>query len=728
MILDDLRVLDRSTSLAGAYCSKLLCDLGADVVRVEAADGDPARVDGLGGELWAYLRTSQRSVTESGAWESAADIVVQDDSIESTALVTVAITQFGTSGPDARLNALRIPEAVLQARSGALSGHGHMTHPPLTVNGNVGEYVAGVFGALGAVTVWRRASRTGIAESVDVSIFEAMQLTMITVPTLFANFPDGRAGAFRFVMIPGNEPCADGNFVGITTNTIAQWQALLRAAGRDDLARDDELQTMLGRFVRADDVHAALHAWTLAHTAAEIERSCIEHRVPVAVVGNGKVLLEFEHLRDRGVYVPQPGGTFMRPRAPFRFHGVDDRPLSPAPQIGAHDHERPWSASHRPETVAPNADASADRPLTGVKVLDFTAFWAGPFATAWLAAMGADIIKVESASRPDGMRMAGTTRHGQPDALECSPLYHAANLDKRGIAVDLNHPRGVALIRQLVEWADVVTENFTPRVMEDFGLDYEALRTIRPDVIMLRLSAFGLTGPWRDRPGFAQTMEQLSGMAWTTGYEDGPPIIAGGVVDPLVGAHAALATVAAIEHRERTGLGQLVEMAMVDVAVATTADQVIRYQRTGDVGGRRGTHGVFRCAGDDQWIAIDDARDPMSSEARAEWCATRDKSTAEVELLASGIPALAVVPGFTALDDPQLRARQYFEPVHHAIVGDQSYPGWPMRLSGGPPRYWRRPAPMLGEHTVEVLRDVLGLDPESIASLVAAGVVTVNSR
>lgn len=728
MIYDGLAVLDRSTSLAGAYCTKLLADLGADVVRVEPDGGDAQRDDGLNGAMWEYLRTSQRSVSMIGAasWEHNADVVVRDVPGPSDALVAVTISALGFGGPDDGWNELGFAEEVLQARSGALAGHGHMTAEPLTVAGRIGEYVAGVFAALGAATAWRRASRTGEPETLDVSTLEAMQLTMLTVPTLFANFPGGRKAAFRFVMIPGNEPCADGNFAGITTNTVAQWKALAHAMGRDDLGDDPELVTMIGRFMRANEVLDALHTWTEAHTAAEIEAACTEARVPVAVVGNGKLLLEWEHLRERKVYVPQPGREHLRPRAPFRLHGVADRVMTRAPKVHEHEADAPWSprAPRATTTTTANTNtAPSSLPLAGIKVLDFTAFWAGPFATAWLAAMGAEIIKVESVQRPDGMRLAGSTRHGQPEALECSPLYHASNLNKRGITLDLSRPEGVAIAKQLVAQCDVVAENFTPRVIEDFGLDYPVLRAIKPDIVMLRLPAFGLTGPWRDRPGFAQTMEQLCGMAWSTGYEGGPPIIAGGVVDPLVGAHASLALVAALEHRDRTGEGQLVEVAMVDVATAVTARQVLGYQLTGALGGRRGAHGVFRCAGDDQWIAIDEARDPMPTDDRAAWCATRDKHAAASELAALGIPACAVIPGYESLDDVQLRARGYFEPVTHAVVGEQWFPAFPLRFSHGPHTCWHSPAPMLGEHNHEVLCDELGLSDAEYAALEDAAVI-----
>ena len=729
MIYDDVRVLDLSSGLASAYAAKLLTDLGADVVHWEPPGGDPLRTEDPHGAMYAYLRTSQRAVAgDPEPWLAGADVVLLSDpvpdgldaavvaSLRDRArgggsrpgpLVVVEVSALGHGGPD---DGLDLPEPVLQARSGALSGHGHMGQTPLTVGGEIGEYVAGAFAALGAATAWRRAGRTGRAELVDVSKLEAMQLTMLTVPTLMAYFPGGRGSTFRFVMIPGNEPTGDGRYVGITTVTAAQWRALLRAMGRDDLTDDDELTTMIGRFMRAAEVNALLHDWTEAHTADEIEALCSAARVPVALVGNGELLPQFEQLRTRDVFVPQPGAAFVRPRAPFRFHGIADRRLEPAPaapEPGA----AAWAARAADPSVA--AGAIGERPLAGVRVLDFTAFWSGPFATAWLAAMGADVVKVESVQRPDGIRFSAAVRPSRDaEYFEKSALFHAANLSKRGITLDLSQETGRELARKLIAECDVVTENFTPRVLDDFGFSYDAVRAIRPDVVMLRLPAFGLTGPWRDRPGFAQTMEQLTGMAWVTGYDGGPPIIAGGVVDPMVGTHAALAVVAALEHRDRTGEGGLVEMAMIEVAVATTAEQVIRFSEYGELIGRRGEGGVYKCAGDDEWVALDLGADSLDAAARAAWCATRTKEAAAAELRAEGIAAWPVVPGHLAIDDPQLRARGYFEPLDHLLVGRHEYPTFPMRMSAGPHTFWSAPAPTLGQHTDEVLRSVGVTDAE----------------
>jgi crotonobetainyl-CoA:carnitine CoA-transferase CaiB-like acyl-CoA transferase len=357
-------------------------------------------------------------------------------------------------------------------------------------------------------------------------------------------------------------------------------------------------------------------------------------------------------------------------------------------------------------------------------VLDFTAFWAGPAATSWLSAMGADVIKVEAVQRPDGIRFSAAVRpNEEPLFYEMSALFHAVNLGKKGITLDLGHPDGLELARRLIERSDVVVENFTPRVLEQFGLDYDAVRAVRPDVVMVRMPAFGLAGPWRDRPGFAQTMEQITGMAWVTGYEGGPPIIPGGVVDPMVGAHAALAMVAALEHRDRTGEGQLVEVPLLEVATAVTAEQVIRYAIDGTMLDRRGTDGVYAALGADAWIAIDVGSDPMSAAERAEWCATRDAAAAAEELVAAGVPAAAMVLGHDTIADPQLRARGFFEAIDHAHVGTQQYPTWPLRMSAGPTHYWKGPAPTLGQHTDEVLRDSLGVTDDELDRLRAEHVI-----
>jgi crotonobetainyl-CoA:carnitine CoA-transferase CaiB-like acyl-CoA transferase len=249
------------------------------------------------------------------------------------------------------------------------------------------------------------------------------------------------------------------------------------------------------------------------------------------------------------------------------------------------------------------------KPLRGISIVDLTAFWAGPAASHLLCTLGAEVIKIESHRRPDGMRYATVSPPSDPDWLERSPTFHATNPAKRSVCIDFRTPSGREVLLRLVEGADAVIENFTPRVMDNAGLTYDELRRRREDIIFVRMPGFGLDGPWRDHSGFAQTMEQVSGVGWLTGDPDGEPIIRA-TMDPVAGIHAAFALLSALEHRRRTGRGQLVEVPMVEVALNVAAEQVITYTAYGQVLARRGNRGpaapqgVYRCAGTDQWVAL----------------------------------------------------------------------------------------------------------------------------
>ena len=267
-------------------------------------------------------------------------------------------------------------------------------------------------------------------------------------------------------------------------------------------------------------------------------------------------------------------------------------------------------------------------PLAGVRIVDLTAFWAGPSATHSLAAFGADVIKIESIQRPDGIRYSGGMRTDVDDWWEYGWVFHAMNTNKRSVTLDLQSEDGIGLFKQLVSQADAVIENFSPRVMDQFGLGADALLDLKPDLVVVRMPAFGLTGPWRDRVGFAPTMEQIAGLAWVTGLPDGPPVPPRGACDPLAGAHAAFALLAALEFADRTGRGQLVEVPMIETVLNVTAAQTIEFERLrgrscrarGNRGHPAATQDLYRCAGDDDWIAIsvrtDDQRNALAQLTR----------------------------------------------------------------------------------------------------------------
>jgi crotonobetainyl-CoA:carnitine CoA-transferase CaiB-like acyl-CoA transferase len=411
--------------------------------------------------------------------------------------------------------------------------------------------------------------------------------------------------------------------------------------------------------------------------------------------------------------------------------------------------------------VAPRRATAAPGtpPLAGITVLDLTAFWAGPACTHQLATLGADVIKVESPTRPDGMRFATVKPPTEPDWMEYGPTFHGTNPGKRSVTIDFSTPAGRDLVLRLVEHADVVVENFTPRVLGNVGLGYDELRARRPDVILLRMPAFGLDGPWRDRPGFAQTTEQASGIAWMTGERGGEPLVRS-TIDPIAGIHGAFAVLAALEHRDRTGEGQLVEMPMAEVALNVAAEPIVTWsaygtllERAGDRGAPGAPQGVYACIGDEQWVALsvtnDDewcalvevlgdtswAGDPdlatgAGRRARheeidahlGEWFATRNRDDTVAALLSAGLLAAPVWDQMIQDELPQLAERGFTQWLEHPIAGLVGYPGTGVRADTFDNAY-RAPAPTVGQHTRDVLLGQLGLTDAEVAALSRSGVI-----
>jgi crotonobetainyl-CoA:carnitine CoA-transferase CaiB-like acyl-CoA transferase len=397
------------------------------------------------------------------------------------------------------------------------------------------------------------------------------------------------------------------------------------------------------------------------------------------------------------------------------------------------------------------------KPLEGVRILDFTAFWAGPSSTHLLGTLGADIVKIEARHRPDGMRLATTAPVSDPDWMERGPTFHANNPGKRSVLVDMTHPEGRALLLRLAARCDGVIENFTPRVMENTGLLYEDFAAVNPSIVMVRMPGFGLDGPWRDHSGFAQTMEQTSGMGWMCGYRDAKPIVRS-TCDPIAGMHAAVAFLAALDHRDRTGVGQMIELPMVEVALQGTAEQTITWsadgfllERDGNRGPYAAPQGVYPCEGDEQWIAIsvaDDvqwralvdvvadprlATDEYATRAQRhaghdridavldQWTEGRGRDDLVGALLAAGVPAAPVWPQSYLDELPQLDARGYWQQVRHPVMGDVQLPAtgiWSEDLD----LTYAASAPLLGQHTDEVLR-AMGVSDDEVRHLREVGAV-----
>lgn len=322
---------------------------------------------------------------------------------------------------------------------------------------------------------------------------------------------------------------ADG-WVGINCLTGQHWLDVCAMLGLPECG-EQQIAIMMGGPERAE-FFAEAEPWLAGHTVAEIVELAQALRIPASPVNDGATVPACPQYAERGFFVDAGGAgwSFRRPGPPFRFS----------------------------ETVAPQTNpltplAPGRLPFAGLRVLDLTTFWAGAYLTCYLGAFGADIVKVESIQRPDGHRYSGAFAYEGDDWYERSPIWQGTNLNKRDLTLDLTSQRGLDIARRLAARADVVVENFSPRVVEQFGLDYESVLALNPGVIMVRMPGFGLHGPWRDYVGWALNFEQTSGMSAATGYPDGPPCNPQGPADPIVGVHAGVALLAALEHRNRAG-------------------------------------------------------------------------------------------------------------------------------------------------------------------------------
>jgi crotonobetainyl-CoA:carnitine CoA-transferase CaiB-like acyl-CoA transferase len=787
--LKDLRVLDHSSGIAGPYCGKLFADAGADVIKLEAPGGDPLRtwsasgadLGGRDGPLFRYLNASKRSVVGglcAGASKerpgSAADELIAgaDLLIEDLApgaydraallgrnpgLVVLTITPFGLTGPMAGRPATGL---TIQAESGSIGARGRPGREPYQAGGDIVSWTGGSFAAVAALAAVRRARATGHGEHIDFSLHEVTALVTNCYLDLMWGIL-GRPpalGALPNIETPSIEPTRDG-FVGFTTYSAQQMSDFLLMIGREDLRESGEFDQFGQRLARLEDWEEVVHAYTRKHSTREIVELAQMLRIPVAPICHGRTVLEHEQVLARGVYVEDPSGGFLRPVPPYRIDGRGPAPPRRAPRLGEHDGRIERRARKRPE-----AGGERLRPLEGMRVIDATTWWAGPIATQMLAMLGADVIHVESMQRMDGGRSVGGTFAAAHEAWwECSFIFLSANASKRGITLDLSRPEGMAIFESLIAGADALVENFSPRVMEGFGVTWEKVGALNPRCHYVRMPAFGLDGPWREHVGFAATMEQMSGLSWLTGHVDDQPRIQRGPCDPLAGMHAAFALLVAMAEREASGRGHFVECSMLEAALNVTAEQVIEYTAHGHLMERQGNRspqaapqGLYACSGhhvseSPQWLALSVASEAQW-EALVDWLgrpawatrigadlasrrgrqdevdealrrvfAKRDRKDCVAELIAAGVPAAPVVDPRTLASHPQFVARGFLEEVEHPVVGLQATMGAPFRFASVE-RWLTRAAPLLGEHNTEVLRE-LGYEDDEIGSLAADRVI-----
>ena len=404
--------------------------------------------------------------------------------------------------------------------------------------------------------------------------------------------------------------------------------------------------------------------------------------------------------------------------------------------------------------------ANGKLPLEGIRVTDFTWYAAGPLVTKVLAEFGAQVIKIESSTRLDGLR------HQQPIAdgktgVNCSGWFNNLNSNKLSITLNMNHPRALDIAKKLIRVSDIVVDNFTPRIMERWGLTPEDILRMKPDVIVVKEPMQGNDGPHKDYLGFGMLLQALGGMNTLMGFPDRPPVGTGIQYTDYSGNpyHTMFAILGALRHRRRTGQGQIIELSQLESSVAITETAILEYNANGRVQERIGNrlpyaapHGAFRCAGDDRWVGIavftdEDWRSFCRVVGNPSWCQdpkfatlsgrldnvdelernveawTQQRTPEEVMMLLqqAGVAAGVVNTGEDMLVRcPQMRARGHYVYLDHAEAGHTAYDGVTIKMSATP-GVMRTPAPLLGEHTDFVCKDILGLTEDEVNELIIEG-------
>ncbi len=739
-MLEGLRVVDL-TGEAGALAARVLADLGAEVTRIERPEGDELARSPHRHAAWTARSTILVAEPDDPAVDellAAADVVLGTaghgiETGRAPQAVWVHITPFGLTGPRAGWQA---GDLSILAATGNLFATGDPDRPPVRCAEPVAYAHVGPEAAFAALT----ALAAGGPHQVDVAIQECVMVANMGAAGRFAREHDrGRRRGANIGRTREIWPCADG-FVSFglrggkaripSLETLAALVDDPALTGRDWAAydhtsvADDELAA----------IEEAVGAWFATKTMAELYALACETNLMLAPINSPRELLASEQLAARGLLGPLAGVA----AAPLGF-------------VHVHDGPEPTAAPAPTPATPPNVGA-----WQGTRILEFGAGAAGPIATRYFAEHGADVIRVESRTRPDFLRGYGVGGGG-PDRLERSPLFDALNPDKRSVAIDLKHPEGRELAIELVGHSDAVAENFAPRAMRGLGLAYDDLVAHKPDLVMLSACLNGQTGPHRDYPGFGGQGSALAGFNFLTGWPDREPVGPfGTITDSLAPRFSAAALAAALLRRRRTGRGAHLDLSQVEAGIYALSPWLIDYQVTGGAKARMGNrapgcvpHGVFPARGEDRWIAIAVRSEPAWANlaaiaglvrprwatlegrladvdaveaAVAAWTADQDAEDLAARLQATGVEAVPVADFGDAAADPQLRTRGHFVALDHPVLGPGEYERNGIRVSGAPCGY-ERPSPLLGQHTDEVLTELLGLTDREIGRLRGAGAI-----
>lgn len=689
-------MLEQGDDVAVRYAGRLFSVLGADVQRLSPSCVASTAYGGACDERYSdWLDAGKRMIQRrepvdlvlAGLSSEAVSQAERDCADQGATLV--AMTWFDPDGPYARWHG---SDEVIAAMSGASFLFGPAAGPPMLPQGHGPQITAGLIAfiaSLSTLFAQRRVRR------VDINVLEAAlcysengalaaQQTGVGIP---------RLGVNRFVP---TYPCApyrtsDG-WIGLTCLTPAQWRALCRLIDRIELAEDPRFATAYERLMIADEVDRIVAPAIALRTQREWIELGLANRIPIAPMNGPGALPDVAHWRERGAFAPLAGTQIAAPTLPYRMR-----------YDGA--------------SVAPWKSASADGPLGGLKVVDFSMGWAGPLCARTLADLGADVVKIECEIRPDWWR---GWEKGSVDPVTREQQFNFINVNrnKRGIDLNLTTEDGMAQGEALIAAADVVVENFAAGVLNKLGLGQQQQRRLRPGIISLSMPAFGNGGPLSGMRAYGSTVEQSSGLPFVNGEASWPPCqqhIALG--DPIAGLYGASAILAALYGRHRLG-GADIDMAQVACLFQIGADAIIAEQvrkapvpRTGLARGYLSLCVVVAAREEDTWLLVA-APDQAALDALARvvggtdadalriWAADRTAAAAAEELQALGIPAAPVNPSQILLRDPQL-SRGYFAEMDREVVGRHLVAASPFHIDGVRPQL-RRPAPLLGEHSAEV--------------------------
>lgn len=789
-------VLELGHGIAGPFAARLLADLGADVIKVEKPEaGDFARrlepfttdEDGLEcSALFEFLNWNKRGVAlDLGEPEDRdpllrlvrhADIVIESLAPGRLAawglghtrlhalnprLVITAVTNFGLTGP---YSGWRGSDLVFQAMSGLAQISGTSDRPPLKRGIRQSLYCAGINAAYASLAGLLAARRTGAGVHLDLAIREcpASELVLNESWYVCMGAVQGRRPPVRDPLggpLGGGDPLPtrDGH-AALQVSPHVTTARLGEIFGEPRLG-DPRFATTEGRAAHAPELIRILTDLLGNQTSRDVFERASRGGLLAGSVQDAAALLECEQLRERDVFRTVPGlGSLRFPAVLAEFSRTPARIRRRAPRLGQHTDEvlgelagdRTGQDGTRDGGDAGDAGAPATGPLAGLRVLDLSYVFAAPYIGGILSDLGAEVIKIEAPRRLDQCRSSFSPffENAPGDSYwDRAGAFHVVNRGKRSLSLDLSTPQGREILRSLVAEADILLENYTPRVMRGWGMSYGELAELNPRLVMLSNTGFGSTGPWSPFRAQGTTLEATMGLTRHAGYDGGPPTKVGqSYPDFLACWSGLLAVLAALVDRERTGRGQWLDLGMYQLGVSVIPEVVLGYQCGADEPERTGSgepgarfSGMFRCRGDDRWLAVTAFSEKQLAalheltggvpgrltDAMAAWSKTRDAADAAAVLQARGVPAGPTLDARELLLDPQLAHRGFYEPI---ACGD----GTARPIIGRPYR-WRSErslarvlaaAPDFGEANRHVLQDMLGLDAGAADQLEAAGIVT----